>query len=781
MQGKLARASAAVLLAALGVFIAPALSKTTSTLSPGSSDDLALKKAQLLASHGEPALALSTLRSHRFDRAADVTRLTASLLAELGQPARAESLLSASPSDKADPVRDQIVRARLLLDANRYPATLDALASIDTVTASPYVAYRDLVAARALMGERKPEPALGRLERTRARAPEAIRDEMDALRIDLLRALGRSKEALAAAEAAAETGRDPGANRKLLAIRFDLARDSGDPELAAAAARELFRNHRRSDESRNCALVLASSRDASRIDTELLMSCAQTLQIAGKAEACRSVLRHLDARDLDTAENEELRLLWGEYHYLRADYSRAIALARPSYADPALQRRSMLLMARSYRRVGRTADAATTYQAYARAFPNDGMAAEALYTAASLYEQLKREDDRTRVLDQLRHAYPSTFHGWAASMARAKALDASGDHADAAEIFDQWLTRSQRTDEAALFYSSRQKKSAGDESGSASLMAELRAVNPYSFYGSPGAVDPAARAQSAAAAKSLNNWLTDASAKRDVAFDRVQKLVAGKSKSRTATDASLALERGRFFLAAGIRDWAEQELDVARRRTTDAGESLALARLFDDHAMPWRSVRLYERTRAAIPWRDRAETADDFRYLTHPVPYPAQVITAAQREGIAPYVLYGMMREESCFDHDIVSRAGAVGLMQLMPETARRVAKRLDLAPGAGDRLGDPVVNVSIGSWYAADLLRAGDGSVVWMLAAYNAGPAAANRWIEPGVEGDAAIDAVDSIDYKETRGYVKRVVESCNVYHSLYFDGGSAPAGEQR
>jgi soluble lytic murein transglycosylase len=58
------------------------------------------------------------------------------------------------------------------------------------------------------------------------------------------------------------------------------------------------------------------------------------------------------------------------------------------------------------------------------------------------------------------------------------------------------------------------------------------------------------------------------------------------------------------------------------------------------------------------------------------------------------------------------------------------------------------------------------------MLAAYNAGPGAVRRWFEPGVGGEAAIDAVETIDYKETRGYVKRVVESANVYQALYFAG---------
>ena len=61
------------------------------------------------------------------------------------------------------------------------------------------------------------------------------------------------------------------------------------------------------------------------------------------------------------------------------------------------------------------------------------------------------------------------------------------------------------------------------------------------------------------------------------------------------------------------------------------------------------------------------------------------------------------------------------------------------------------------------------------MLAAYNAGPGAARRWLEPGVAGDDAIVAVESIDYRETRGYVKRVVESANVYQALYFSGNPA------
>lgn len=752
--------------------------KTTSTVSPGNSDAAILARAQLLASHGEPQLALASLRDLGYSQSPATARLSASLLTALGQPARAESLLAlgrnaiAGSDGRSSAL---LVRARLFLEAGRPQACLAAIAAMDSSTTMSLAAYRDLIAARALLATGEYARAAAVLERSRPHAPEAIRGVIDETRVDAYRALDNPRAALSAAvEATGES--DAAGVRRLLKTRYEIAREIGDDALAWDAAQSLFERFPRSSEAQACALVMGGDRNEDGIDTGLLFRCASVLQTNGQREAFRNVLRRLDARTLTAAESEHERLLWGEYHFANGDYSRAIALARPSYSDANLRRRSMLLMARSYRRVGRGADAASMYQAYARVFPNDGLAAEALFTAASLYDDLKRTRQRDRVLDQLRHAYPSTFHGRAASLERARELDLAGAHDDAAAIFDLWLTRSRRTDEAALFYSSRERRNAGDVTGSDALFSELRALNPYSFYACSNLLMPAGERSRSVAPSSLV-WLDTVAGRREEAFRRVRARVESFDAGDRSNDGmAAALDRARFFLTAGFRDWAEGELEVARRESAnDPVAALDLARIFDDNAMPWRSVRQYERSRAAIPWAKRGESVDDFRYLTHPVPYPVQVVTAADREDIAPYVLYGMMREESGFDSDVVSRAGAVGLMQLMPETARRVAKRVDLTPDAGDRLGDPMINVSIGSWYAADLLREGKGSVVWMLAAYNAGPAAANQWIQPGTSGDAAIEAVESIDYRETRGYVKRVIESANVYHALYFDGASA------
>jgi soluble lytic murein transglycosylase len=129
-----------------------------------------------------------------------------------------------------------------------------------------------------------------------------------------------------------------------------------------------------------------------------------------------------------------------------------------------------------------------------------------------------------------------------------------------------------------------------------------------------------------------------------------------------------------------------------------------------------------------------------------------------------------MIREESRFDVGAVSHVGALGLMQIMPATGRWVAGELELPGWVESDLLDPEVNVAFGVWYASNLLREGDGDPLWMLAAYNAGSGNARRWFSGA--GEDAIRAVDTIDFRETRQYVQRIVESANIYHSLYFAG---------
>ncbi len=135
-----------------------------------------------------------------------------------------------------------------------------------------------------------------------------------------------------------------------------------------------------------------------------------------------------------------------------------------------------------------------------------------------------------------------------------------------------------------------------------------------------------------------------------------------------------------------------------------------------------------------------------------------------------PVLVHAVIRQESAFDSMATSGAGARGLMQLMPATAKGLARQLNVTHSRQRLTTDPAHNLTLGSTYLAQLIDAFDGSIVLALASYNAGPGRVRRWlVENGDPRDgslhAAVDWVESIPYSETRNYVQRVLENLPIY----------------
>ena len=130
---------------------------------------------------------------------------------------------------------------------------------------------------------------------------------------------------------------------------------------------------------------------------------------------------------------------------------------------------------------------------------------------------------------------------------------------------------------------------------------------------------------------------------------------------------------------------------------------------------------------------------------------------------------HAIIRQESNFDSAAISSAGARGLMQLMPRTAKEVANKLKVRYARHRLTSSPKYNIRLGRAYLAGLLSRFNGSYVLAIAAYNAGPGAAKRWIrQNGDPRDTDVDVIDwveSIPYRETRNYVQRVLENIQVY----------------
>jgi len=152
--------------------------------------------------------------------------------------------------------------------------------------------------------------------------------------------------------------------------------------------------------------------------------------------------------------------------------------------------------------------------------------------------------------------------------------------------------------------------------------------------------------------------------------------------------------------------------------------------------------------------------------LNYPVIQTPKIVN--QKTMPSMELVLAVIRQESEFDADATSYVGARGLMQLMPYTAKLVAKQAKL-PYSKNKLKNPDYNIKLGSYYLAGLLEEYEGSYPFALAAYNAGPKRVKYWKKingnPQKGNINYVDWIELIKFKETRNYVQRVLENVNVY----------------
>ena len=212
-----------------------------------------------------------------------------------------------------------------------------------------------------------------------------------------------------------------------------------------------------------------------------------------------------------------------------------------------------------------------------------------------------------------------------------------------------------------------------------------------------------------------------------------------------------AFVRARELMLAGMRGEALSEWQQAVRNLPPAAQPQVV-----HLGMRW---KWYD---VSIATATQQRIFDDYSLL-YPRPYDADVKSAVTLSGLPTELVYGVLRQESLYRPDAISSAGAVGLLQMLPETARRTARRAQLpAPRPADLL-QPSINVRLGATHLKELIDQFGGQIPLALAGYNAGPNAALRWLpERSLDTDVWIE---NIPYNETRNYVQRI-----LWHSLVF-----------
>ena len=158
---------------------------------------------------------------------------------------------------------------------------------------------------------------------------------------------------------------------------------------------------------------------------------------------------------------------------------------------------------------------------------------------------------------------------------------------------------------------------------------------------------------------------------------------------------------------------------------------------------------------------------DNILKLVYRQDYSEYVEKYAKENNIDSLLIYAIIKAESNFDDDAVSNKGAMGLMQLMDETAKEVATNELMEYNSEETLYNPEKNIQIGVKYFADLKEIFGNDAI-AIAAYNAGMGTVNSWIEEGIIKADGSD-IENIPYKETNMYVRKILRDYNMYQRLY------------
>jgi soluble lytic murein transglycosylase len=377
-------------------------------------------------------------------------------------------------------------------------------------------------------------------------------------------------------------------------------------------------------------------------------------------------------------------------------------------------------------------------------------AAEALWLRARALEEADRMSEAVTAYKTLASRYPRREVAGGAMWRLGWYSYLKGDLRDAAKSWEKLVesggNRSYRI--GAIYWRARAIEQGRDRAAALPLYRQVLAEAPRSYYG-------------VLAARRLGGTT-------DVSIPASVTLPADPSEALAGDPGFMRVE---LLRRLGLIEAALEELaDVAERAIGDPVRLYGLSNAYARDERYHLALRIHRRHLTNLAASGDPALPRAFWETVYPFAWRNDVMAAAARAGIEPYLVAAVVREESSYYPRAVSRAGARGLMQLMPATARPMAEHRGLAFAGGDLLDDPRANIEMGTAFLGGLMKEFSDPRL-ALAAYNAGPARVRGWWQSKKTGD--VEAwVEQIPFDETRQYVKRVMLSWEEYRRIY--GGS-------
>ena len=423
----------------------------------------------------------------------------------------------------------------------------------------------------------------------------------------------------------------------------------------------------------------------------------------------------------------------------------AISAYRPlaESGDPAIAATALEEWARVRARQGRHGDARTVEGWLVERHPTSSGALDVVFRRADGHHDAGRLDDAIEHYRQTVSMSSGADRAGLSRMRWAQIHVGRGEHGLAADVYGAYLDEfpNGRRWEEASYWGARSALAVGDSARATGWLDRLHLESPYSYYAllAGDADAPFGPPPRGCEVPPPPEWL------------------------------ARQLEVLATLRAAGLDEGAAAHVDAMRTSVWDSDELvLGLGASLNEAGYTIDGIRL------GWELRDRGRDWDcALLRIVYPFPYRDLLTSRALELGIDPWLVAGLVRQESAFHPAIVSPAGAIGLMQVMPATGRQLARASGVRDFTSETLENAEVNVHLGTRFLAEMFERYDGDVPLFLSAYNAGPTRANRWRRMPEAADPK-RFTERIPFAETREYVKIVTRNRALYRWLY-GGGEA------
>ena len=570
---------------------------------------------------------------------------------------------------------------------------------------------------------------------------DEIRERTWLLRSDAYLTVADSTAAEAFLDQTVASISDDGRRARGWAMLGELREARGDREGALAAFGAVLDAVDRGSAATLAATAVAESGTAS---TDDLPALGRVLQRGGETGLALGVYDRF-VEEASTSPPLTLRLARarlmagaGRLSEARDEFSSLAGSQDPEVGAPALDN-----LARVQRRLGAGGAAETAQEQLVERFPGSRQAVDFIFFRADADHDAGRLSQAMEGYGQTASMAPTMDRAGLARMRLGQLHIGAGDHRQAAAVFENYLAdfpEGRRWQEAA-YWAAWARLRLGDHERAAAHVALVTRGDPLSYYAFLGA--------------ELLSQDYEPELDPDPPFDE-----SGVFWMYEPLREAGLLKRAGMNPAA-----ADAAARLVERAEGSPGALLRLAEGLIAEGMHIEGIRVAGRAQSAgYPRSPRLVRA------AYPLPYRDIIFDEAAKREVDPFLMAALMRQESAFDAEIVSSAGAVGLMQVMPETGRELALREGPRPFSPAALRVADVNLHLGSRYLAQMLARYDGQLPLVLSAYNAGPSRANRWRRLPEASDLQ-RFTERIPFFETRNYVKSVERNLRVYRWLYGD----------